>query len=87
MIDFDPTTIPLGYTYDAAGNVLTRKDINGLHCYAYDEDGRVMKWYSREMDSNSTGDEAPDADLLALRIVLIICLVAAMAHAAHVAFA
>ena len=50
MIDFDPATIPLGYTYDAAGRVLTRQDSYGQRRdYTYDADGiTIIKSHNHE---------------------------------------
>ena len=43
MIDFDPTTIPLGHTYGANGNVLTYRDSDGYwYKYTRDAAGRVL---------------------------------------------
>ena len=51
MTNFDHTTIPLGYTYDAAGRVLTYRDSNGYgYEYTYDAAGRELTRY----DSNGS---------------------------------
>ena len=62
MIDsnFDPSTIPLGYTYDHNGRVLRYCDETGFwYAYTYDDAGRVVTcinsdefgfWYSYTRD-------------------------------------
>ena len=48
MIDIDPTTIPLGYTYDDAGNVLTYRHSDGSwYKYTRDVAGNIMTFRHR----------------------------------------
>jgi YD repeat-containing protein len=49
MTEFDPTTIPLGYTYDENGNQLTYRDSEGFWWeYTYDADGNVLTFRNSE---------------------------------------
>jgi YD repeat-containing protein len=51
MSEFDPTTIPLGYTYDENGNLLTFRNSTGYWWErTYDAAGRVLTY------RDSTGD-------------------------------
>ncbi len=62
MIDpnFDPSTIPLGYTYDHNGDVLSYSDEFGFWCkYTRDDAGRGLtycdsdgNWYTYTYDHN-----------------------------------
>lgn len=52
--------IPLGYTYDTAGRVLSYRDVNGFwHTYTYNANGYAIayknssgSWYKRTFDAN-----------------------------------
>ena len=47
--DFDPTTIPFGYTRDAAGRVLAYRDESGFwYVDARDDAGRVLTWINSD---------------------------------------
>ena len=56
MTEFDPTTIPLGYTRDENGNVLTYRDSKGYWSErTYDENGWIIscrKEHSTSWDIN-----------------------------------
>jgi YD repeat-containing protein len=62
--DFDPTAIPLGYTRDAAGRVLSYRDESGFwFAYTYDDDGHVVTcvnsdghWYNYVDDATTTAN-------------------------------
>lgn len=50
----DRPDIPLGFTYDVHGNVLTHKDSNGFwEVYTRDENGNVLTY------KNSNGEKRP----------------------------
>jgi YD repeat-containing protein len=40
----DPTAIPLGYTRDVNGRVLSYRDKRGYWCATYDDAGRVLTY-------------------------------------------
>jgi YD repeat-containing protein len=74
MIDpnVDPTTIPLGHTYDGGGRVLSYRDESGFwFAYTYDDDGRVVTcvnsdghWYTYacvDDDKNCTTTRTQEA--------------------------
>jgi YD repeat-containing protein len=44
-LNFDPMTIPLGYTYDKAGSILTHRDKDGFWLvYTYTHDDRILSY-------------------------------------------